>query len=621
MIYLVERFYLTTTMEEMKMIKICEDVGFCGGVRSAIWTSVLSVEKGKDVVIFGNLIHNERVLEELAINHVTIENSIENISSNTRVIIPAHGITKHSLKLLQEKSSDLIDMTCPMVIKLRKYLVLLTQKKYTVILLGKKDHPEIVGVVSFADANKIIIVENKEELISYHLLPGKYAILSQTTANSKVFNEIVGYLRQIPEIEVEVHNTLCPTVCYRQNFATTLPLESDMVFVIGDSRSSNTLSLYEISKKNNPETYLIESSCPYKLDPNVIDRIKQSQQIGILAGTSSPSYTIDEVKEYVQLKIDPKKTFKPVIVLFGPTAVGKTDTAESLAEKLHGEIINCDSMQIYKLMNIGTAKPDMVKTKVPYHLVDIAFPDHHFSAAKYRKLVDEKIGEILTRNNVPIICGGSYLYLESLIDGLFEMEPSNRIQEVRENLVEKIKTEGLVSLFDELKKVDPLASSHINPNDQKRIVRALEVFHTTGEPISKLQIEKTIPLPYFFIKIGLVRPMHLLYERINARVERMVQDGVLPEVQTLVDLGYQKDIEYIKAHGYRELIQALQKTITLPEALETMKLNTRHYAKRQMSWLRGRSDFHLLNLDAGNPDEIIISIQSILQKIKENLSV
>jgi tRNA dimethylallyltransferase len=600
--------------------KICEDIGFCGGVRSAIWTSVLSVEKGKKVVIFGNLIHNERVLQELSLNHVSTATSFDQITAQTRVIIPAHGITKENLAQLGQITDDVVDMTCPMVIKLRKHLVQLTAKGYTVILLGKKNHPEIVGAVSFANKDKILIVENKEELSSYDLNHEKYALLSQTTSNSKVFSEIVDYLRQFPDLEIEIHNTLCPTVCYRQNFASNLPLESDVVIVIGDSRSSNTLSLYEISKTKNPTTFLVESSVPYHLEPAQIEKINQANQISILAGTSSPSYTIDELKEYIDQKMTKGKTFKPVIVLFGPTAVGKTETAENLAEKMGGEIINCDSMQIYKRLNIGTAKPDIINTRVPYHLVDIVDPDHHFSAAKFRKLANEKIEDIFLRNKVPIVAGGSYLYLESLIDGLFEMEPSNQTKEIRENLDKELAMSGLSFLFEELKKVDPKASNHINQNDQKRILRALEVYRTTGEPISKLQIEKTRPLPFFFIKIGLVRSMNHLYSRINDRVFNMIQEGVLVEVQNLMDNGYGDDIEYIKAHGYRELMQALQNKITLPEALETMKRNTRHYSKRQMSWLRQRSDFHLLNLDAGDSKEMIQSIQTMIQKIQTLLT-
>jgi tRNA dimethylallyltransferase len=599
--------------------KICEDIGFCGGVRSAIWTSVLSVEKGKRVVIFGNLIHNERVLRELSYNHVTIENSLDCITKQMRVIIPAHGITKNDLALLHQKTDDVIDMTCPMVIKLRRNLVHLTEKGYTVILLGKKNHPEIVGAVSFANSQKIIIIENKQDLTNTTLIPGKYAVLSQTTANSTIFKEIVAYLKQLPNVDIEDHNTLCPTVCDRQNFADTLPRESDMVLVIGDSRSSNTLSLFEISKIKNPQTYLIESSVPYHLEPDQINQIKNANHIAILAGTSSPSYTIDELKEYIEQKINPAKPFQPVIVLFGPTAVGKTDTAESLAEKINGEIINCDSMQIYKLMNIGTAKPDLLKTKVPYHLVDLVYPDHHFSAAEYRKLAGEKIASILSRHKTPIIAGGSYLYLESLVDGLFEMDNSPHQKEIRSQIEQRIRQDGLESVFSQLQRIDPIAAGHINQNDQKRITRALEVFESTGEPISKLQKEKTIPLPYFFIKIGLVRSLPQLYKRINQRVDNMMMEGVLDEVRLLIDLGYASDIEYIKAHGYRELISALQEKITMPEAIEIMKLNTRHYSKRQMSWLRQRSDFHLLNLDAGSPSEMISSISSMIQTIKELL--
>jgi len=273
-------------------------------------------------------------------------------------------------------------------------------------------------------------------------------------------------------------------------------------------------------------------------------------------------------------------------------------------------------MQIYKHMTIGTAKPTFPHPTIPYHMVDILEPNQRFSVAAYRNAVEPMIADILGRGKMPVIVGGSYLYLTSLIDGLFEMPQVEACKIIRKQLEAQYESQGIDSLYAVLQKVDPEAFTRISSQDKKRIIRALEVYYATQQPISQLQKEKTIPLPYFFIKIGLLRNPEDLYHRIHERNEQMVKNGLKEEIRYLSDQGYRKDIEFIKAHGYRELMEAYEGESTWEDALYTMEKNTRHYVKRQLSWLRQRSDFHLINLNLGNTEEVVKVILTLVQDCK-----
>jgi len=597
----------------MKQIVICDNIGYCSGVRSAIWKSVLSLSAEKPTVIFGNLIHNERVLREISYNHIRLINDIDSIPTGARVIIPAHGITKIDERKIRAITNDVWDMTCPVVVRMRRLLAVLSHDGYQIILFGKRKHPEIVGAVSHSLPGHVLLIEKAEELDSIDWNQPKWAVMSQTTANQDVFENVIQILQKKSLPELAIYRTLCPTVSDRQDNVEVLSRESDVIFVVGDAKSSNTLSLYNKSSLINQKTYLIESNHPYHFDTPLLDIIQKADQVGFLAGTSTPFYCIDEIVEKISLVCSLDKQFQPVLVLFGPTAVGKTECAERVAEALHTEIINCDSMQIYKQLTIGTAKPLYPHPTIPYHMVDMVEPSQRFSVAAYRSRVEPLLRTILQKGKIPIIAGGSYLYISSLIDGLFEMQQTDECKIIRKQLEMKCNLNGLENLYSELQMVDPDASRKISPRDKKRIIRALEVFYVTKHPISQLQKEKTVPLPFFFIKIGLLRNPEDIYVRIHQRARQMEETGIKTEIRSLVEQGYKEDIHYIKAHGYRELMEAYEGKTTWEEAFAEMEKNTRHYVKRQLSWLRQRSDFHLINLNLGSTEEVVQVILNLIQ--------
>lgn len=585
-------------------IQICEELGFCGGVRNAVWKSVLSIERNKEIIIFGNLIHNDRVLHELHLNNVQIVKDLQHIHPNSRVIIPAHGITKENVALLHERTQDIIDMTCPMVVNMRNKLIHLSHICDLVILLGRKNHTEIVGAISFSQKDKILVIESLQDLVTSntldqilkHTTKCKVGLISQTTASSNEFNTVRHWLTAKNNISIHIENTLCPTVMKRQKNADKYARISDAVIVVGDRRSSNTYSLYEIAQSINSHSYFVPSNYPMVLDET--ETLLKAKSISILAGTSSPYYVLDETVESLQQILSEHVTKEAVIVIYGPTAVGKTQFTEILSQKISSEIINFDSMQVYKHLFIGTARPNQELSGVPQHLFGYIDPNQRISVADYQKDAIQKIQEVFQHNRIPILVGGSYLYASSLIDGLFEMEQEKNFSEVRLRLFQECQEMSLYEMYNRLLKIDPQAAQKIHPNDKKRILRALEVYELTGKPISLLQRESTKKAPFFFIKLGLLRSPDVIYSRIHNRTKTMFHQGLLKEVQWLLDNGYKEALYEIKAHGYRECIEYLEKKRALEETMELMEKNTRHYAKRQLTWLRQRSDFHLLNLDA-----------------------
>jgi tRNA dimethylallyltransferase len=592
-------------------IHICEELGFCGGVRNAVWKSVLSIQREKKTIIFGDLIHNDRVLHELFLNDVQIVKDLQQILPNSRIIIPAHGITKEKVALLHERTQDIIDMTCPMVVNMRNKLIHLSHMCDLVILLGRKNHTEIVGAISFSQKEKIFVIESLQELISSGILDQtlqripqcKVGLISQTTASSNEFNAIQQWLTTRESISVHIENTLCPTVIKRQKNAEKHARISDAIIVVGDRRSSNTYSLFEIAQSINPHSFFVPSNSPMVFKDK--EALVHAKSISIFAGTSSPYYVLDETVESLQQILSEHTTKEAVIVIYGPTAVGKTEFTEVLSKKIPSEIINFDSMQVYKHLSIGTARPKEGSSDIPHHLFGYLDPKYRISVADYQKEAIQKIQQVFKRNRIPILVGGSYLYASSLIDGLFEMEQEKNFSEVRLRLFQECQEIGLYEMYNKLLQIDPQAAQKIHSNDKKRILRALEVYELTGKPISLLQKESTKKAPFFFVKLGLLRSPEVIYSRIHNRTKTMFQEGMLEEVKWLLANGYKESLYEIKAHGYRECVEYLEKKRTLEETVELMEKNTRHYAKRQLTWLRQRSDFHLLNLDASS------NIQSI----------
>jgi tRNA dimethylallyltransferase len=275
-----------------------------------------------------------------------------------------------------------------------------------------------------------------------------------------------------------------------------------------------------------------------------------------------------------------------LVIILGPTAVGKTALALELAERLNGEIINADSQQVYRHMDIGTGKPGLPeRERIPHHLIDIVNPDEEFNAALFRRAAGDAIQTIQARGRSAIVCGGTGLYLKALTQGLFEGPGQDAaLRRILENEIAEL---GLGTLYRRLEVIDPAVSRTIHPNDRQRIIRALEVYQLTGRPLSEWQKTHAFQDDLFTVlKIGLNRGRSELYDRINGRSEAMVRIGLLDEVRRLVELGFGLALRPLQSVGYRQMGAVLQGEASLADALAVMKKETRHLAKRQLTWFR-----------------------------------
>lgn len=278
-----------------------------------------------------------------------------------------------------------------------------------------------------------------------------------------------------------------------------------------------------------------------------------------------------------------------LLVIIGPTAVGKTKLSIELAKRYNGEIISGDSMQIYRSMDIGTAKikPEEMEG-IPHHLIDIKDPDESFSVAEFQQLVRERISDIASKGKLPIIVGGTGLYIQSVIyDYQFSEAPAD--EAFRLQLEERAKEIGNVALHEELTKVDPESASQIHPNNVRRVIRALEIFHCTGKIMSDYQNNQQPDLLYETALIGLTMEREKLYERINMRVDIMIVEGLLDEVSMLYKHGL-RDCQSIQAIGYKEIYDYLDGKVSVEIAVENLKQNSRRYAKRQLTWFRNKME-------------------------------
>jgi len=273
------------------------------------------------------------------------------------------------------------------------------------------------------------------------------------------------------------------------------------------------------------------------------------------------------------------------LVLLGPTAVGKTKLSIELAKKLNGEIISADSMQVYRGMDIGTAKSTLEERQgIPHHLIDVRNPGEEWTVSDFTEQANHLTTQIASRGHIPIIVGGTGLYLWSLLEGFaFPISPADK--GVRERL-EKLPTS---TLYAQLSTIDLEAASKIHANDKKRIIRALEVYELTGKPISKLQELRTPHSKLHnraYTLIGLDLPRPELYERINLRVDNMITKGLIEEVKGLLAKGYSKELNSFQALGYKEAVEYLDGKWTKEQLIDELKKRTRHFARRQMTWFR-----------------------------------
>jgi tRNA dimethylallyltransferase len=275
-----------------------------------------------------------------------------------------------------------------------------------------------------------------------------------------------------------------------------------------------------------------------------------------------------------------------IVIILGATAVGKSAVALRLAEIVNGEIVNADSQQVYRHMDIGTGKPSKAdRERVQHHLIDIVAPNEEFNAALFRRLATDSIRQIHARERKVIVCGGTGLYLRALTHGLFEGPGQD--PDVRNSLEQEIANSGLGILYERLEKIDPTVGATIHRNDRQRIIRALEVYQLTGRPLSAWQKEHGFQEdPFDILKIGLLRERAELYDLINLRSERIIEDGLLEEVRGLVKRGFDLDLKPLRSVGYRQMGQVLRGTQSMDDAVEEMKQETRRLAKRQLTWFR-----------------------------------
>lgn len=288
-----------------------------------------------------------------------------------------------------------------------------------------------------------------------------------------------------------------------------------------------------------------------------------------------------------------------LLVIIGPTSVGKTTISLDLANKLEGEIISGDSMQVYCQLDIGTAKVQPKEMGgIPHHLLDIRQPDEAFSVAEFQDLARQKISEINQRGKIPILVGGTGLYVQAVIDE-YEFGPEVEDSAYREKLQEIAREKGPAYLKQQLRLVDAEAADKLHPNDQRRIIRALEYFHITGSRISanKITRQQEQSARYQLAMIGLNMERQLLYRNIEDRVDMMIEEGFLEEVQSLRSKGYSADLPSMQGLGYKQLVSYLEGETDLATAISLIKRDTRHFAKRQLTWFRRDSRIQWFNVD------------------------
>lgn len=299
------------------------------------------------------------------------------------------------------------------------------------------------------------------------------------------------------------------------------------------------------------------------------------------------------------------------VIICGATASGKTELAVALALKTGGEVISADSMTVYKGLNVGTAKPDKTELRgVEYHLLDAASPFDNFSVGDYKELAEPILERILGEGKTPIVCGGTGFYVNSLIfDYSYGKAPANL--EARKKYIDLAVENGNAYVYDILKKVDPLSANKIHENDLKRVVRALEIYES-GIPKSSICDEKKPKRDYAAFSIDF--PREILYERINRRVDAMIKNGLINEVQSLIDIGVTDKNQCMQGIGYKEIYSYLTGNVSLEEAVEQIKLNTRRYAKRQITFFKNQLP-GVINLPPVSAEE---NAEYIIDKLKGN---
>jgi tRNA dimethylallyltransferase len=297
----------------------------------------------------------------------------------------------------------------------------------------------------------------------------------------------------------------------------------------------------------------------------------------------------------------------PIPLLAGPTAVGKTAVSLHVARQLNAEILSADARQIYRGLTIGTAKPSAkYLSAVPHHFIDELEPHEPFSSGQFARAAERRIAEILERGRIPLVVGGSTLYIEALVRGFSDIPYID--PEIRQELNDRLGSEGAAALYAELRNVDPASARTMDQTKSQRIVRALEIYYGTGTPLS--EFHSAHPSPAFqYAGVVLTRPREALYNRINARVDQMLADGLVAEVRSLMVEGTDPERNAFRTIGYREAVSHIRGTISHDEMVRLIKRNSRRYAKRQITWFKRYPTFTWLPATAAR-DEILEALQS-----------
>lgn len=298
-----------------------------------------------------------------------------------------------------------------------------------------------------------------------------------------------------------------------------------------------------------------------------------------------------------------------MLTIVGPTCSGKTTLSLLLADRVNSEIISADSRQIYKHLDIGTAKPSSEELKkYKHHFIDELDPAEDYNISKFEIDGLEKIDKIFALNKIPIVVGGSGLYVRALVDGIFNSVETD--EDFRAGLVAKKEKYGNEFLYEELKKADPVSAGKMLPQNWKRIIRALEVLHLSGKPIWQHHDEHKRQTDINFVQYGINWDRDILYQNIEARVDEMINDGLVQEVEQVLSMGYTKHMNSLNTVGYKEIISFLENEITLERAIELIKRNTRRFAKRQMTWFR--KDERIKWLEIKSKNDLILAAEKII---------
>lgn len=308
---------------------------------------------------------------------------------------------------------------------------------------------------------------------------------------------------------------------------------------------------------------------------------------------------------------------KPLVILTGPTAVGKTKASIGLAKAIGGEIISADSMQVYKQMDIGSAKIKPSEMEgIPHYLLDILEPDEEFHVVLFQQMAKQAIQKIYKKGKIPILVGGTGFYIQAVLYDIDFLE-NEKDTSYREELEKLAQTKGAEYLHDRLREVDEKSAQDIHANNVKRVIRALEYFHQTGEKISEHNEEQRKKVsPYNFSYFVLNDERAHLYEKINLRVDQMINEGLVREVQSLKEKGYTRDMVSMQGLGYKEMLDYLDNKCSLEEAVEIIKRDTRHFAKRQITWFKRESDVTWIDKKEYDYNEERI-LKAMLQELKE----